>query len=199
MAGPRLGCCATATRSSRHRACPSVTWRPSCPPGRRQRALFANRGANGIDGLVSTASGGGWRHPEPGPTWCSATSPSPTTSAASWSRAGARKPARDRHRQRRRRDLQLPPPSRWCWTRTNSRRCSGRPWGCAPRTLRGLYGLEPVAPRGPGPIPGSPARRVPGFIVVRTDRAENLGAAPATQRPRRRVARAPPCARSRAR
>ena len=48
---------ATATSSTPPRACRSATRRPSCRPGEADVLFLCNRGANGIDGLISSGIG----------------------------------------------------------------------------------------------------------------------------------------------
>ena len=139
------------------------------PPGRARVRFLSNRGANGIDGLVSTAAGlaaGGARRGR-----CSATWPSSTTSGG-W-------PSRPRTPNLRLLVLDnggggifhfLPQAGR-CWSTTSSRRCSARrpartwsePGRSRPRRRRALDPASLVALAGDCPV-----------ILVRTDRRENL-------------------------
>ena len=131
---------ATATSSTPPRACRSATRRRSCRRAQTDALFLCNRGANGIDGLIS--SGIGAAHATRPPDHDRHRRPRPAARPRRPSRPARRlHPCPDRrHRQRRRRNLRLPPPG-GCARRAEFEALLGTPRGVDVAKAADLFDL----------------------------------------------------------
>ena len=144
------------------------------PAGDTPLRFLANRGANGIDGMVSSALGAALANGDRGWLLTGDLALIYDLVRPGGRAAAGRRPDDRLRQQRRRRDLRLPAGGRARRPRRCSRRRSSRRAGCRCATVAALAGLPHVVADDADAVRA--ALGEPGLIEYRTDRAANVAA-----------------------